>query len=742
LQVCNLILIPIPNPNPNPIQMKLFVTRAILLLLFLIPLIKNSFSQCGTAPTSGTTTISTLNQVLNTYYPGTGNLAVGATTLTVGARRGNTTNIANGDMVLIIQMQGADFNSSNSDSYGDGVAGGNASGYLTSGLAAGRFEYNIVSTYNSGTGAVTLQYPLANSYFTRSFSTSTGIQRYQLVRVPRFYRLDVDPGASITASAWDGSSGGIIVLEASNRITIDGTVNADALGFRGGGGKYFNGATSGHTNGATGITNTDFRWNSPVTTAANTVGGAKGEGIAGTPMYVLNNGATNATTTSVEGYINGAIGRGAPGNAGGGGTDGDVSANQYNTGGGGGGNGGSGGRGGSGWDSGPANPNTYNTGGNGGAAYAQASLLQLVMGGGGGAGTSNNSSAGSTDYLSSGACGGGIIIIRGRTFRGAGTVTANGAASSDVTAPGVTDAAGGGGAGGTILILTNQTGTTSTHTITVSANGGKGGNSTVHWAHGPGGGGGGGFVISNVIPAASITVDGGINGLTRSGGSTGGPIDDPYNAAPGSAGIINIMTSVPAIDNPANPASPCGVLPVTLSLWNGVYKNDKTYLSWQTDQGINFSHFVVEHSTNGVHFASLGQVAASTSTALTLQYSFVDIAPASGINYYRLKMVDIDGSYHYSGIITIRTDVKGFNVTASPNPFAAHVVITIESATDENVHLRAFNSDGKLVWRKTSRVTAGTNVQYFNDLQALPKGIYIIKVNKQNTEASIKLVKQ
>ena len=62
------------------------------------------------------------------------------------------------------------------------------------------------------------------------------------------------------------------------------------------------------------------------------------------------------------------------------------------------------------------------------------------------------------------------------------------------------------------------------------------------------------------------------------------------------------------------------VLPITLSVWKGVYKNDKTYLSWQTDEGTNFSHFVIEHSTDGVHFSSLGQVAAATSSASTLQY--------------------------------------------------------------------------------------------------------------------------
>jgi len=119
-----------------------------------------------------------------------------------------------------------------------------------------------------------------------------------------------------------------------------------------------------------------------------------------------------------------------------------------------------------------------------------------------------------------------------------------------------------------------------------------------------------------------------------------------------------------------------------------------------------------------------------------------DVMPANGLNYYRLKMVDQDGQYRYSGIITIRTTVKDFHASASPNPFTDHVVITIDSKTDETVHLRMFNSDGKLVWRKTAFVAAGSNAQYFNDLQSLPGGVYIIKINKLHDVAEIKIVKQ
>lgn len=717
--------------------MQLIFTRAFVLSAFLLTLFHGSFSQCGTAPTSGTATFTTTNQIINSYYPGTGNPVIGATTLTVGARdtRGSNTALAANDLVLIIQMQGADYNSNNSDAYGDGVAGGNASGYLTGNLMAGYYEYNIVSGYNNG--VVNFTYSLANNYYTRAFTATTGTRRYQVIRIPRYYNLTINAAASITAPAWNGNSGGIVVLEAANVITINGSVTANASGFRGGGGKRFTGVGGGNTNGVGAITNTDYRWVSPVTTAANSTGGAKGEGIAGTPVYTLTNGATNATTGTLEGYIGGTMGRGAPGNAGGGGTDGDPAANRFNPGGGGGGNGGAGGKGGSGWDDGAGNPNTYPTGGYGGAAFAQASLQRLVLGGGGGAGTSNNGTTGTTDYLSSGAGGGGIIIIRARSYSGNGTITANGGVANNVTGTGVTDAAGGGGAGGTIIVVTNQAGAAGTHTITASASGGKGGDMTAHYAHGPGGGGGGGVVISNVIPAASITVTGGANGVTRSTSATG-PINNVYGSSAGSVGKKLIISGYVGFQNANNALSPCGVLPITLLLWNGVYKNNTTVLTWQTDAGINFSHFVIEHSTDGVHYASLGQVTASTS----LQYSFVDGMPASGINYYRLKMVDQDGQYRYSGVITIRTDIKGSQVTASPNPFNDHMVITIESESDETVHLRMFNSDGKLVWRKTVFVTAGTNAQYYNELQSLPQGTYFIKVNKQQTTATIKVIKQ
>jgi hypothetical protein len=265
---------------------------------------------------------------------------------------------------------------------------------------------------------------------------------------------------------------------------------------------------------------------------------------------------------------------------------------------------------------------------------------------------------------------------------------------------------------------------------------------TTYFAHGPGGGGGGGFVVTNVIPAGSITVTGGTHGLTRSTSSSG-PIDNTYGSSSGSDGKTTLLAYSPVMVNLNNPGSACGTLPITLQSWAGVYRNNKTVLNWQTDAGTDFAYFIIERSNNGTDFSPLDQIPAATSTtASLLHYSYVDASPATGENYYRLKMVDADGQYKYSGIITIRTTTKAFTVNASPNPFTDHVIVTINSNTDEAVSLRLFNSEGKLVWRKTTLVTAGANTQYFNDLQSLPRGIYYLKINRAGADNEFKLLKR
>lgn len=698
-------------------------------------------AQCGLAPTSGTTTITAANTIINSYYPGTGNPVSGTISLVVGTinAAGSATPVAAGDLILIIQMQGADINSTNTNSYGDGVSSATASGYLSTNLYAGYYEYANVASVAGTT--INLTYPLINNYYTRAFSAGNSIRSYQVIRVPRYYNLVINASSSITAAAWNGTSGGVIVVDATNLLTFTNStsvITATGLGFRGGGGKQFGGATAGNTNGAGAITNTDYRWNSAATTAANTTGGSKGEGIAGTPRYIPNTIASTTTTGTLEGYVDGCMGWGAPGNAGGGGTDGSPGANEYNPGGGGGANGGAGGKGGAGWEDGLNNPNTYPTGGYGGSAFSQYALSRLIMGGGGGAGTGNNSNA-STEYFCSGASGGGIIIVRANAYSGAGQVIANGATATNITTGGQTDAAGGGGAGGTIILVTT-TGSTGISNLTATATGGNGGDMTTYYSHGPGGGGGGGIIYTNGTLASS-NVSGGTNGRTRTCCGTGNPLTDTWGSSPGANGRLITLSSAPALLNGAGSPAACGTLPVTLTRFKGTIENKQTaLLSWLIGESINFRQFEVEMSLDGLNYATTGIISFIPNKS---DYSFSQRLQTGILYYFRLRMTDQDGSFKYSNIVTLRAQELASEsaLQIMNNPVTNSSLLKIKAAFNQTAVLKIYDETGRLLQNKTVALKSGTQLVDVAETNGLIPGTYLLHMTIDKVPVSARLVK-
>jgi uncharacterized repeat protein (TIGR01451 family) len=526
----------------------------------------------------------TLSTVVNAYYPPstTGTLAAGSTSVALGASSGATKAIAAGDLLLVIQLQGAAINDTNTSSYGDGFPGDPANG-STSLQGSGNFEFVTATSAVATTGG-TLQFTgtgttggLLNNYYHNAATATQGQQTYQVIRVPQYTSATL--AAGLAPLAWTGTVGGVLAIDVSAQLTLGGPVAADYLGFRGGGGRILAGGAG---------TNTDY-----VTLATVNADASKGEGIAGTPRYLAPatiTTATTATNTGVEGLPNGSYSRGAPGSAGGGGTDGNPAANNENSGGGAGGNGGTGGLGGYGWNSFTALNST--NGGFGGAAFP-ATTSSLVMGGGGGAGTTNDGSyyisganhgadcgANCTGIYSSGGAGGGIIIVHTGSITGTGTITSDGQSTLSTD----NDSTGGGGAGGSILFYANSG---NLNGLTVNANGGSAGSAWPETApgafsgarHGPGGGGGGGVILLSGSPTAS-SVLGGKNGNTDT-------VQDSYGATPGQAGIVqttHVITETPgtqpgaycasadlAVTNSASPlvVAPGGTITYTQGVSNG-----------------------------------------------------------------------------------------------------------------------------------------------------------------------------
>ncbi|MBN8481313.1 MAG: hypothetical protein J0L88_06965, partial [Xanthomonadales bacterium] len=453
----------------------------------------DTIAATGICATPGQDPAASASGVINAYWTGNGNLATGSTSLVLGQYGGGTGNaVATGDLLMVIQMQDGEINPSNNVTYGDGL--GNGKGTTSVG-SAGFYEFVRVDSVSGGPGSggtIAFTPALTHAYTQANATATSGQKRYQVVRVPQFVAVTL---AGVTAPKWaiasgnTAETGGVVAADVQGTLTLgSGTVEGVAnravfvagRGFRGAAGRR---ATS---NGG------EADWAAVGPTDGN---GGKGEGIAGTPRFLAfkNNDFGLAVPTStelgiidsgVQGYPSGDRGRGAPGNAGGGGSDGNVSGITRNAGGGGGGNYAPGGLGGRPWDA-PTN----DTNGRGGAGYAGTlSFGRVFLGGGGGSGGTNDATSDNGTYenqaigcgvgagtCSSGASGGGIVILRARSVTGTGVIDVRGAAGYNVG----NDAAGGGGAGGSVVLQTVLGGN-----ATVAASGGDGGNA---WAGNPAG---------------------------------------------------------------------------------------------------------------------------------------------------------------------------------------------------------------------------------------------------------------
>jgi hypothetical protein len=442
---------------------------------------------CSVPGKDGVMTL-TASSTPNTYYAATASASAGSKSISVATPTGNTaTPIAKGDLLLIMQMQGATMNTTNSTAYGTVTA-----------ATAGTYEYAVADGPVTG-GTLTLAKGLQNAYsYNVPASTTnpgTPFQQFQVIRIPQYSALTVS--GTVTGLAWNGSTGGVLALEVAGATTFNtgASLNMDGKGFRGGPGKAYATATDGYGSTTTYVAKLGLQ--NPYA--------AKGEGIVGIPAGL-------GATTSYENYANGSYALGRAGTAGGGGlvNPNDATYSGSWTGGGGGANGGNG--------SNSQNATNVTTS-IGGAATPIPSTTQLYLGSGGGAGITQ-SATGTTGV--SGGNGGGIIFLRTATTSGSGTVSANGNSALTVT----NSSGGGGGAGGTIVLRGDDL-----STLTVTANGGDGGYASAS-GRGDGGAGGGGVFYSNST----------VNSAT----AVGGKVNNTANTARGADGITNSNTTIGA----------------------------------------------------------------------------------------------------------------------------------------------------------------------------------------------------
>lgn len=185
--------------------------------------------------------------------------------------------------------------------------------------------------------------------------------------------------------------------------------------------------------------------------------------------------------------------------------------------------------------------------------------------------------------------------------------------------------------------------------------------------------------------------------------------------------------------------NPDEALPITLVKFTAAIANYEILLSWQTANEVNTAEFIVERSSNGLDFTVINSLKASGTSSSTKNYSYTDQQPSKGINFYRLKIFDVDGRFTYSRIIAIKIEGKNNPLLIFPNP--AKDILNVQiNGENENAILQIQDITGRNIKEEKINLTGNTAISV--DINNLPNGVYNLLVKGKSINEHQKFVKQ
>lgn len=166
-------------------------------------------------------------------------------------------------------------------------------------------------------------------------------------------------------------------------------------------------------------------------------------------------------------------------------------------------------------------------------------------------------------------------------------------------------------------------------------------------------------------------------------------------------------------------------LPIELLSFSGKNTWKGNVLDWQTASEINNAYFTVERSVDGSNFEELANLDGAGNSTEKHSYSYLDRTAKTGLNYYRLRQTDFDGTFTNSNIIAIRSvESKGL-FTIFPNPNTGTFTLSFEGEDTGDYDLKVFNTLGAVVF--SSPVNASSSTTFF--VPELSAGVYTVHLS-------------
>jgi hypothetical protein len=181
-------------------------------------------------------------------------------------------------------------------------------------------------------------------------------------------------------------------------------------------------------------------------------------------------------------------------------------------------------------------------------------------------------------------------------------------------------------------------------------------------------------------------------------------------------------------------------LPLTLLSINVTCGNNVALLQWQTTNETNAASFIVEKSQDGVTWTD-GQSIAAENIPSGASYSWRDVSPG-GAAFYRLKMVDIDGRFTYSPIVSGSCTSAAMPLAVYPNPAHTEATATLSVRQSAGAKILIYSAGGQLISEHIWDLQPGINNYLLPEVAMLAAGSYFVKVMLNGTSMQAQLIKE
>ncbi|MES2890404.1 MAG: T9SS type A sorting domain-containing protein [Bacteroidota bacterium] len=172
---------------------------------------------------------------------------------------------------------------------------------------------------------------------------------------------------------------------------------------------------------------------------------------------------------------------------------------------------------------------------------------------------------------------------------------------------------------------------------------------------------------------------------------------------------------------------------------------NRVNINWSTASETNNKYFDVEKSIDGgFNWSLVATTKTGGNSAVVKKYEAVDARPVAGLNFYRIKQVDIDGQYKYSVTVNVKLTVDRSSAFVLSNPFAADIPVELLSTKNQSVSLALYDLAGKSVASDRWSIAKGSSRKSMENVGNLQRGMYILVIKDQNGETLYngKLIKQ